>query len=74
MTKISKYELSPNDFRRVLEARIKPCPFCGSRPTYTVNSRIESERYEIRCTEPTCFAVQYGNSVKQSIERWNRRN
>ena len=50
---------------------LKPCPFCGSLPSWTVFY----DGYILTCGNPNCFAIVSikGNNEKEVGNKWNTR-
>ncbi len=61
----------PRTYDVGLREPLLPCPFCGSKPTWTSMDRSRS--IEIRCTGLDCLACMRFGGELQAIEAWNSR-
>jgi Lar family restriction alleviation protein len=56
-------------------AKLKPCPFCGSKPT-TVRHHTSIKQYITACSRFGCPVSKFPRDYKtkkQAIQSWNRR-
>ena len=62
-----------------MSEELKPCPFCGSKATYTDGEAPNGETiYFIGCHQPGCIAYIHENQnyfycLEYAIWLWNRR-
>lgn len=56
-----------------MSEELKPCPFCGSQPTWTADAPID---HEIKCMNGTCEInpTSWGIDRVKVINAWNRRS
>lgn len=53
---------------------LKPCPFCGDKPTVKMHKNRYSDWWIVSC--PKCHITQTGNAHEfrfEAVEAWNRR-
>jgi Lar family restriction alleviation protein len=56
------------------QPKLKPCPFCGKRPTILYDN--SGKFWEIVCLDSICVMTvetPYWNSEKEAIAVWNKR-
>lgn len=58
---------------------LKPCPFCGEKPTIKTGKWGNHELTKICCESPQCFVMPatsmlMGRSIEEAAYAWNSRS
>ena len=54
-----------------MSTALKPCPFCGGENILLDTRRINREEHFVCCLQ--CQATFVGDSERECIEKWNKR-
>lgn len=60
-------------------AKLKSCPFCGSKEVYpqifTIGAHNKNWLWSVKCTQQGCFAEgPIKDTEQEAIDAWNKRS
>lgn len=59
---------------KAYEERLKPCPFCGSKPKLRVTRSINFDTYIVNCRKCEVKpSTAWHTNIKYAVKAWNKR-